>query len=220
MLLSPEGDPDALAIPIPYTHAEAVSGPWASYWKAAEEGEMASYRSTGTYVDAVPPFGVNVVSGMWLYKMKRLLGSPPMFKARYVASGFRQCKGVDFFHTFGLVLRGKQPVTLTGFSDSWADDTELLRSRQSYYFSLGTGAVSWRSTRASSVSSSSCEAKVYTVAMATQELRWLSFLLTDLGERPHSPPVLFANNTFAILLCEEPQLVGKAKHIQLRYFLL
>ncbi|CAI7809956.1 unnamed protein product [Closterium sp. NIES-54] len=68
MLLAPEGDPDALDIPIPRTHAEAISGPWGSYWIAAEEAEMASYRSTGTYVDAVPPPGANVVSGMWLYK--------------------------------------------------------------------------------------------------------------------------------------------------------
>ncbi|CAI7919291.1 unnamed protein product, partial [Closterium sp. NIES-53] len=31
MLLAPDGDPDALDIPIPCNHAEAVSGPWASY---------------------------------------------------------------------------------------------------------------------------------------------------------------------------------------------
>ncbi|CAI7894889.1 unnamed protein product [Closterium sp. NIES-53] len=66
MLLAPEGDPDALDIPIPRTHAEAVSGPWASYWIAAEEEEMASYRSTGTYGDVVPLPGANFVSGMWL----------------------------------------------------------------------------------------------------------------------------------------------------------
>ncbi|CAI7895738.1 unnamed protein product [Closterium sp. NIES-54] len=100
MLLAPEGDPYALDIPIPRSHAEAVSGPWASYWIAAEEAEMASYRSTGTYVDGVPPPGTNVVSGMWLYKVKRPPGSPPMFKARYVARDFSQREGVDFFQTF------------------------------------------------------------------------------------------------------------------------
>ncbi|CAI7931980.1 unnamed protein product, partial [Closterium sp. NIES-54] len=99
MLLAPEGDPDALDIPIPLTHAEAVSGPWASYWIAAEETEMASYRSTGIYVDVVPPPGANVVGGMWLYKVKRLPGAPPVFKARYAARGFRQREGVDFFQT-------------------------------------------------------------------------------------------------------------------------
>ncbi|CAI7869930.1 unnamed protein product [Closterium sp. NIES-53] len=46
LLLAPKGDPEALDIPIPRTHTEAVSGPWASYWIAPEEAEMASYRST------------------------------------------------------------------------------------------------------------------------------------------------------------------------------
>ncbi|CAI7920525.1 unnamed protein product, partial [Closterium sp. NIES-54] len=64
MLLAPEGDPDALEILIPCTHTEGVSGPKDSYWIAAKEAEMASYRSTGTYIDAVPPPGTNVVSGM------------------------------------------------------------------------------------------------------------------------------------------------------------
>ncbi|CAI7876551.1 unnamed protein product [Closterium sp. NIES-54] len=68
----------------------------------------------------------------------------------------------------GLVLGGKQPAALTGYLDSsWADDAESLRSTQGYCFSLGTGAVSWRSTWASSVSSSICEAEVYDAAMAT-----------------------------------------------------
>ncbi|CAI7819492.1 unnamed protein product [Closterium sp. NIES-54] len=100
MLLAPEGDLDALDIPIPRTHAEAVSGPWASYWIAAKEAEMASYRSTSTYVDTVPPPGANVVSGMWLYKVKQPPGAPPVFKARYMARGFSQREGVDFFQTF------------------------------------------------------------------------------------------------------------------------
>ncbi|CAI7783785.1 unnamed protein product, partial [Closterium sp. NIES-53] len=35
---------------------------------------------------------------------------------------------------------------------------------------------------------SSCEAEIYAGAMAAQELRWLTYLLTDLGEQPRSPP--------------------------------
>ncbi|CAI7901493.1 unnamed protein product [Closterium sp. NIES-54] len=40
------------------------------------------------------------VSGPWASQVKRPPGSPPVFKARYVARGFSQCKGVDFFQTF------------------------------------------------------------------------------------------------------------------------
>ncbi|CAI7849832.1 unnamed protein product [Closterium sp. NIES-54] len=93
MLLAPEGDPDALDIPTPRTYAEAVSGPWASQWRAAMDSELASYRSTGTYVDKVPPPGANVVDGMWIFRVKRPPGSPPVFKARYVARGFSQREG-------------------------------------------------------------------------------------------------------------------------------
>ncbi|CAI7865312.1 unnamed protein product [Closterium sp. NIES-53] len=100
MLLSPEGDPDAFDIPTPCTYREAVSGPWASQWKVAMDSKLASWRSTGTYVDAVPPPRANIVDGMWLFKVKQPLGSPPVFKARYVARGFSQCEGVDFFQTF------------------------------------------------------------------------------------------------------------------------
>ncbi|CAI7827912.1 unnamed protein product, partial [Closterium sp. NIES-54] len=105
MLLAPEGDPDALDIPTPRTYAEAVSGPWASQWRAAMDSEMASYRSTSTYVNEVPPFGANVVDGMWIFRVKRPPGSPPVFKARYEARGFRQREGVDFFHTFAPTLK-------------------------------------------------------------------------------------------------------------------
>ncbi|CAI7819818.1 unnamed protein product, partial [Closterium sp. NIES-54] len=100
MLLAPEGDPDAPDIPTPRTYAEAIEGPYSSQWQSAMDAEMASWKSTGTYVDEVPPPGANIVSGMWIFRVKRQPGSPPVFKARYVARGFSQRQGVDYFHTF------------------------------------------------------------------------------------------------------------------------
>ncbi|CAI7830615.1 unnamed protein product [Closterium sp. NIES-53] len=455
-LLASEGDPDAPDIPTPRSYAEAIEGPYSSQWQAAMDAEMASWKSTGTYVDEVPPPGANIVSGMWIFRVKRPPGSPPVLKVRYVARGFSQRQGVDYFQTFsptpkmttlrvllhvaaqrdyelhsldfntaflqgslheeiwlrrppgftgsfppgtqwslrrpvyglrqaprewhdtlrttlaapgfapstadpslflrtdtslppfyvlvyvddlvfatadtaglahvkselqkrhtctdlgelrsylglhitrdrahrtitltqshmvqqvlqrfdftysspqatplptrhslsalpsdesvepsgpypelvgclmylmtctrpdlayplsilaryvapgrhrpehmtaamrvlrylcstsgmGLVLGGRRPVVLTGHADtSWADDQPTQRSSQGYTFSLGSGSVSWRSTRSSSVLSSSCEAEIYAGAMAAQELRWLTYLLTDLGEQPRSPPV-------------------------------
>ncbi|CAI7798633.1 unnamed protein product [Closterium sp. NIES-53] len=378
--------------------------------------EMASWKSTGTYVDAVPPPGANIVSGMWIFRVKRPPGSPPVFKARYVARGFTQRQGVDYFQTFsptlkmttlrvllhvaahrdyelhsldfstaflqgslheeiwlrrplgftgtfppgtqwslrrpvyglrqaprewhdtlrttlaalgfapstadpslflrtdtslppfyilvyvddlvfaiadtaglshvkarrtialtqshmvqqvlqrfgftysspqatplptrhslsalpsdesvessgpypelvgclitsgmGLVLGGRSPVVLTGHADaSWADDQATQRSSQGYTFSLGSGSVSWRATRSSSVLGSSCEAEIYAGAMAAQELRWLTYLLTGLGEPPRSPPVLYVDNKAMLALCREQRLEHRTKHIALRYFL-
>ncbi|CAI7815906.1 unnamed protein product [Closterium sp. NIES-53] len=390
--------------------------------------EMASWKSTGTYVDEVPPPGANIVSSMWIFRVKRPSGSPPAFKARYVAQGFSQCEGVDFFQTFsptprmttlrvllhvaaqrdyelhsldfstafflrrpvyglrqaprewhdtlrttlaalgfalstadpslflrtdttlpsfyvlvyvdklvfatadtkalalvkaelqerhicpdlvlhrfgfqfslpqptplstghslsappsdesvelsgsypelvgclmylmtctrpdlvyplslltryvapsrhrkvhwdvakrvqrylcstsgmGPMLGGRGSVVLTGHSDaSWADDQATQRSSQGYSFSLGSGSVSWRSTRSSSVLGSSCEAEIYVGAMAAQELPWLTYLLIDLGERPRSPPVLYVDNKAMLALYHEQRLDHRTKHIALRYF--
>ncbi|CAI7914685.1 unnamed protein product [Closterium sp. NIES-54] len=421
LLLAPEGDPDAPDIPTPHSYAEAIEGPYSSQWQAAMDAEMASWKSTGTYVDEVPPPGANIVSGMWIFRVKRPPGSPPVFKARYVARGFSQRQGVEFFQTFsptpkmttllvllhvaaqrdyelhsldfstaflqgslheeiwlrrplgftgsflagtqwslwrpvyglrqaprvtgsaanferqeqrthgrlaqlattglpeqrpgllvlqrfgftysspqstplptghslsappsdepvepsgpypelvgclmylmtctrpdlayplsllaryvapgrhrkvhwdaskrvlrylcstsgmGLVLGGRARVVLIGHADaSWADDLATQRLSQGYTFNLSSGSVSWRSTRSSSILSSSCEAEIYAGAMAAQELRWLTYLLTDLGEAPRSPPVLYVDNKAMLALCQEHRLEHRTKHIALRYFL-
>ncbi|CAI7755005.1 unnamed protein product [Closterium sp. NIES-53] len=122
--------------------------------------------------------------------------------------------------SMGLVLGGRRPVVLTGHADaSWADDQATQRSSQGYTFSLGSGSVSWRSTRSSSVLRSSCEAEIYAGAMAAQELRWLTYLLTDLGEQPRSPPVLYVDNKAMLALCREHRLEHRTKHIALRYLI-
>ncbi|CAI7856272.1 unnamed protein product, partial [Closterium sp. NIES-54] len=409
-LIASEGDPDAPDIPTPRSYAKAIEGPYSSQWQSAMDAEMASWKSTGTYVDEVPPPGANIVSGMWIFRVKRPPGSPPVFKARYVARGFiyglrqaprewhdtlrttlaalgfapstadpslflrtdtslppfyivvyvddlvfatadttglahmkselqkrhtctdlgelRSYLGLqitrdraqrtitltqshmvqqvlqrfDFTYSspqatplstrhslsalpsdesvepsdlypelvgclmylmtctrpdlayplsilaryvapgrhrpehmaagkrvlrylcstsgLGLVLGGRRPVVLTGHADaSWADDQATHRSSQGYTFSLGSGSVSWRSTRSSSVLSSSCEAEIYAGAMAAQELRWLTYLLADLGEPPSSPPVLYVDNKAMLALCLEHRLEHRTKHIALRYFL-
>ncbi|CAI7872333.1 unnamed protein product [Closterium sp. NIES-53] len=66
---------------------------------------------------------------------------------------------------------------------------------------------------------SSCEAEIYAGAMAAQELRWLTYLLTDLGEEPRLPLVLYVDNKAMIALCQEHGLEHRTKHIALQYFL-
>ncbi|CAI7916702.1 unnamed protein product [Closterium sp. NIES-54] len=105
MLLAPERDPDAPDIPTPRSYAEAIMGPYSSQSQAAMDAEMASWKSTGTYVDEVPPPGANIVDGMWIFRVKRPPGSPPAFKARYVARGFGKRHGVNYFQTFSPTLK-------------------------------------------------------------------------------------------------------------------
>ncbi|CAI7928397.1 unnamed protein product [Closterium sp. NIES-54] len=397
MLITLEGDPDAPDIPTPRSYAEAITGPYSSQWQIAMDTEMASWKSLGTYVDAVPLPRANIVDGMWIFRVKWPPGSPPAFKARYVARGFVEppaaslrsppgasrvarhteddtdtslppfyvlvyvddlvfatadtkalalvkselqkrhtctdlgelrsylgmqitrdrawrtitltqshmvnqvlqrfgfrysspqstplptghslsappsdesvepsgpypelvgylmyvmtCTRPDLAYPLsilaryvapgrhrpkhleaakrvlhylcstsgmGLVLGGRGQVVLTGHADaSWVDDLATQRSSHGYTFSLGSGSVSWRSTCSSSVLSSSCEAEIYAGAMVATELRWLTYLLTDLGERPRSSPVLYVDNKAMIALCQEHILEHRTKHIALRYF--
>ncbi|CAI7901463.1 unnamed protein product [Closterium sp. NIES-54] len=71
MLLALEGDPIAPDIPTPRSYAEAITGPYSSLWQIAMNAEMASWKYTGAYIDAIPPPGANIVDGMWIFMVKR-----------------------------------------------------------------------------------------------------------------------------------------------------
>ncbi|CAI5972321.1 unnamed protein product [Closterium sp. NIES-64] len=130
--------------------------------------------------------------------------APGRHRPEHMATSKRVLRYLCSTSGMGLVLGGQSPVYLTGHADaSWADDQATQRSSQGYTFSLGSGSVSWRATRSSSVLGSSCEAEIYEGAMAAQELRWLTYLLTDLEEPPRSPPVLYVDNKAMLALCRE-----------------
>ncbi|CAI7874162.1 unnamed protein product [Closterium sp. NIES-54] len=146
--------------------------------------------------------------------------APGRHRPEHMAAAKRVLRYLCSTSGMGLVLGGRSPVVLTWHADaSWADDQATQRSSQGYTFSLGSGSVSWRATRSSSVLGSSCEAEIHAGAMAAQELRWLTYLLTDLGEPPRSPPVLYVDNKAMLALCREQRLEHRTKHIALRYFL-
>ncbi|CAI7817433.1 unnamed protein product [Closterium sp. NIES-53] len=331
MLLKPEEDPDAPDIPTPRSYAEAITGPYSSQWQTAMDAEMASWKSTGTYVDAVPPSGANIVDGMWIFRgslheeiwlrrppgftgsfpagtqsslrrpvyglrqaprewhdtmrttlealgfapstadpslflhtdtslppfyvlvdrrtitltqshmvhhvLQRFgfryslpkstplpaghsLSAPPSHKSVEPSGPYPELVGCLITSSIGLVLGGQGLVVLAVHADaSWVDDLATQRSSQGYTFSLGSGFVSWRSTRSSSVLYSSCEAEIYAGAMAAQELRWLTYLLTDLGERPCSSPVLYVDNKALIAFssCEVEIYAGAMAAQELRW---
>ncbi|CAI7879548.1 unnamed protein product [Closterium sp. NIES-53] len=155
---------------------------------------------------------------MYLMTCTRLdLAYPLSLLARYVAPGRdrkvhweaakRVLRYLCNISCVELVLGGQGSVVLTNHSvASWVDDHMTHLSTHGYSFSLWTDSVSWRSTRLSSVLCSSCEAKIYAWAMASQELRWLTYLLTDLGERSRSPRVLYVDNKAMIALCRDQRL--------------
>ncbi|CAI7877532.1 unnamed protein product [Closterium sp. NIES-53] len=113
----------------------------------------------------------------------------------------------------GLVLGGRGRVVFTGHSDaSWADNQETRHSSQGYTFSIGSGFVSWGSTRSSYVLSSSCEAGVYGGHGCTGVT--LADLLVDrLGRAALFSSSLYVGNKAKIALCREQRVEHRRKQI-------
>ncbi|CAI7745723.1 unnamed protein product [Closterium sp. NIES-53] len=113
MLLAPEGDPRS--------YAEAIKEKYSSQWQTAMDAQMASWKSTGTYVDAVPPLGANIVDCMWIFRVKRPPGSPSVFKP-LVASLWSLSGARKWHDTLMMTL------TAIGFAPSTADPSLFLRT--------------------------------------------------------------------------------------------
>ena len=72
--------------------------------------------------------------------------------------------------------------TLTRLCDSdWVGDVDSKRSVIGYYFSLGSGVVSWVSTKQYTVALSSIEAEYIVACFASYEAIWLRRILGDMG---------------------------------------
>ncbi|CAI7930434.1 unnamed protein product, partial [Closterium sp. NIES-54] len=207
-----------------FTHFSPLSTPLPTGHSLSARPSDESVEPSGPYPELV---------GCLIYLMtctRPDLAYPLSLLTRYVAPGRhrkvhwdaakRVLRYLCSTSGMGLMLGGRARVVLTGHADaSSVDDLAAQRSSQGYTFSLGSGSFSWRSTRSSSVLNSSCEAEIYAGAMAAQELRWLTYLLTDLGEAPRSPPVLYVDNKAMLALCQEHRLEHRTKHIAVSYFL-
>jgi hypothetical protein len=118
-----------------------------------------------------------------------------------------------------LTLGGATAV-LQGYTDASCQDDRLSRrSSHGFIFGLGSGAISWKATKSTSVALSSCEAELYGGTAAAQELLWLKRLLVELGlDQPC--PVLWCDNQSTIMLTKDPIFSGRSKHIEARYYFI
>ncbi|CAI5960947.1 unnamed protein product [Closterium sp. NIES-64] len=117
MLVAPEGDPDAPDIPTPRSYADAIEGPYSSQWQSAMDTEMASWKSTGTYVDKG-----SLHEEIWLRRPPGFTGSfPPgtQWSLRRPVYGLRQAPR-DWHDTLRTTLAA------VGFSPSTADPSLFL----------------------------------------------------------------------------------------------
>jgi len=109
---------------------------------------------------------------------------------------------------------------LSGFCDSsWGDDQTTRHSTLGYCFSLGSGAISWRSKKSGSVAVSTTEAEYYAQAEAVKEGCWLRMLLTELKEE-QGQTLIRCGNSGAVKLAHNPVNHARTKHIDITHHFL
>ncbi len=85
---------------IPVTFTEAVTSDRSNEWVTAMDEEMQSLRENHTFTLSSLPEGKKAVGGRWVYAIKNNIDGSEKCKARYVAKGYSQKRGVDYEETF------------------------------------------------------------------------------------------------------------------------
>jgi hypothetical protein len=90
----------------PVSYKQALRSPQSEEWEAAIKSEYDSLVSRKTWTFVPCPAGRKLVDSKWVIKLKRdANGQIARYKARLVARGFTQDKGVDYHETFALTMR-------------------------------------------------------------------------------------------------------------------
>ena len=91
----------------PETYKQAMNDAYKRFeWELAMGNEYESLMKNQIWVLVIPPPGINILDGKWVYKCKRGADrSIIRYKARWVVRGFQQREGQDFFATFATVIK-------------------------------------------------------------------------------------------------------------------
>ena len=111
---------DALP-PTPANWDEALRGPNVKEWWAAKTKEETGLDSQGTWVDA-PDWKGRTVKSRWAFRVSREPDGSIKYRARLVAKGFSERKGIDYFETFAPTVSLKALFSLLHIAASrdWA----------------------------------------------------------------------------------------------------
>jgi transposase InsO family protein len=95
---------DHQVVPIPATVHEALEGPDREHWQVALNAEIQSMRDNDVWELVPRPKNTNIVGSKWVLALKvNEKGEVERYKARLVAQGFTQRKGVDYNEVFASV---------------------------------------------------------------------------------------------------------------------
>ena len=161
---------------------------------------------------------------------------PDVSCALSMMSRFQSCPGDDHWTTVKNILKyfnrtkdkflvfgGMSELCIRGYTDaSFQTDKDDFRSQSGYVFTLNGGAVSWKSSKQSTVADSTTEAEYIVAAEAAKEAVWIRNFISELGVVPSvaNPIELYCDNNGAIVQAKEPRSHQKSKHVLRKFHLL
>ncbi|KAG8482959.1 hypothetical protein CXB51_022006 [Gossypium anomalum] len=122
-----------------------------------------------------------------------------------------------------LIYGGEEELSVKGYTDaSFQTDKDDSRSQSGFVFCLNGGAVSWKSSKQSTVANSTTEAEYIAASEAAKEAVWIKKFITELGVVPSISDAieLRCDNNGAIAQAKEPRSHQRSKHILRRYHLI
>ncbi|KAK4402405.1 Retrovirus-related Pol polyprotein from transposon TNT 1-94 [Sesamum angolense] len=113
----------------------------------------------------------------------------------------------------------KFPAVLEGFCDAnWVTDNDEVSSTSGYVFTLGGGAISWKSIKQTCIARSTLESEFIALELAGQEAEWLRNLVGDMPMWESSIPVsIHCDSQAAIGIAKNYAYNGKRRHIRIRH---
>ena len=111
-----ENDQQPGPVPIPKTYHEAINDPiHGKHWAKAFLVEIKALELNNTWRAEVPSKDANIVTSKWVLSVKyNQDGSVNKYKARIVARGFSQVKGIDYNETFAPTVKIDTLRTILG----------------------------------------------------------------------------------------------------------
>ena len=107
-----------------------------------------------------------------------------------------------------MLVYQSEDLTAIGYTDSdFQSDRDSRKSTSGYVFTVGGGAISWRSIKQSCIADSTMEAEYVAACEAAKEAVWLKKFLSDLDVMriEQVPITLFCNNSGVVAQSKEPR---------------
>jgi hypothetical protein len=120
---------------------------------------------------------------------------------------------------YGIVYSGF-PAVLEGYSDAnWISDSDETKSTSGYVFTLGGGAITWRSAKQTIIARSTMESEFVALELTGSEAEWLrNFLVSiPLGTKPTPSVSIHCDSQSAIAIAKNTSYNGKNRHVRLRH---